>query len=255
MSLRRAWHEEAANWIRWVRAPGHDSYWRFHAARFLELVPPPGRLTLDLGAGEGRVARDLRARGHHVVEFDSSPAMAGASAALGGRALVADLASLPVASGAADLAVAVMSLQDVDDMALALAEARRVLGPRDCLVLAIVHPINSAGGFEDDRGVEQPFVIRDSYFAWRRSTEHVERGGLPMRFTLEHRPLEAYAKASRGQGFHHRGPARGHRAGCTRQVVPHPALPRPAGPANLAEARRSEPRLRRLLELVVVGVR
>jgi ubiquinone/menaquinone biosynthesis C-methylase UbiE len=30
---------------------------------FLELVPPPGELTLDIGCGEGRMARALAAEG------------------------------------------------------------------------------------------------------------------------------------------------------------------------------------------------
>jgi SAM-dependent methyltransferase len=201
MSMRRAWDDEAANWIRWARAPGHDSYWRFHGARFLELVPPPGRLTLDLGSGEGRLARDLRARGHRVLELDGSLAMVSASTALGGQALVADVASLPIPTGAADLAVAFMSLQDADDMPRAMAEARRVLGPGGRLVLAIVHPINSAGGFEGDHGAGQPFVIRESYFARRRYTDDIERDGLRMRFSSEHRSLEAYSRALEDTGF------------------------------------------------------
>jgi SAM-dependent methyltransferase len=201
MSMRRAWDELAASWIRWARAPGHDSYWRFHAAHFLELVPPPGRLTVDLGSGEGRLARDLRARGHRVLELDGSLAMVSASVALGGQAVVADVASLPIPTGAADLAVAFMSLHDADDMPRAMAEARRVLGPGGRLVLAIVHPINSAGGFEGDRGTGQPFVIRESYFASRRYTDDIERDGLRMRFSSEHRSLDAYSRALEDAGF------------------------------------------------------
>ena len=53
MSLSDAWEREANAWIKWARAPGHDSYWRFHRDQFLAIVPPPGRLTLDLGCGEG----------------------------------------------------------------------------------------------------------------------------------------------------------------------------------------------------------
>ena len=33
MTLRDAWDAEADNWVRWARAPGHDSYWRFHRDR------------------------------------------------------------------------------------------------------------------------------------------------------------------------------------------------------------------------------
>ena len=127
--------------------------------------------------------------------------MASSSAAAGGHAAVGDLASLPIATGAADIAVAFMSLQDVDDMPAALAEARRALVPGACLVLAIVHPINSAGGFEPNTSAGAPFVIRDSYFVSRRCIEDVERDGLSMRFVCEHRSLEDYARALEAAGF------------------------------------------------------
>lgn len=54
--LRQAWERHAPEWIAWARTPGHDSYWKFHRESFLPLVPGPGRLTVDLGCGEGRVA-------------------------------------------------------------------------------------------------------------------------------------------------------------------------------------------------------
>ena len=71
VDLRHAWDLEATRWIAWARAPMHDGYWRFHRDQFLELVPEPGRLTLDIGAGEGRLARDLLALGHNVVVIDA----------------------------------------------------------------------------------------------------------------------------------------------------------------------------------------
>ncbi|TMA36985.1 MAG: methyltransferase domain-containing protein [Deltaproteobacteria bacterium] len=43
--------------------------------QFLALLPPPRRLTLDLGCGEGRLSRDLETRGHRVVGVDGSPTL------------------------------------------------------------------------------------------------------------------------------------------------------------------------------------
>ena len=66
--LRWQWDAHAAEWIKWVRAPGRpDSYFRFHGECFLSMVPGPGRLTLDVGCGEGRVGGDLRRKGHTVL--------------------------------------------------------------------------------------------------------------------------------------------------------------------------------------------
>ena len=54
--LSDSWDAHAHEWIKWVRAPDRqDSYWRFHRERFLSLIPAAGRLTVDIGCGEGRV--------------------------------------------------------------------------------------------------------------------------------------------------------------------------------------------------------
>lgn len=204
MSLRETWDEHADDWIRWARTPGHDSYWRFHGRRFLELVPAPGRLTLDVGGGEGRLGRDLRRHGHRVVEVDGSPAMARAAATHDEPMTVAvgDAAGLPVRAGAADLVVAFMSLQDVDDLDGAIAECARALTVEGWFCLAIVHPINSAGGFEGDRtDSNRPFVVRESYFEERRYADDIERDGLRMLFSSMHRSLETLSRSLERHGL------------------------------------------------------
>ena len=115
--LRSAWEQHAPAWIAWARAPGHDSYSRFHRDRFLELVPPPGRRTLDLGCGEGRLSRDLKKLGHSVVGVDASPAMLAAAREADPEieTHVANAAALPFADGSFDCVIAFMSLQDVDE--------------------------------------------------------------------------------------------------------------------------------------------
>jgi 2-polyprenyl-3-methyl-5-hydroxy-6-metoxy-1,4-benzoquinol methylase len=103
--LRDAWETHANQWITWARAPGHDSYWRFHRDAFLPLVPPPGRLTLDVGCGEGRVGRDLARLGHRVVGVDASMTLARAAHAhpeSGGPVIVGDAARVPLPNGVAD---------------------------------------------------------------------------------------------------------------------------------------------------------
>jgi SAM-dependent methyltransferase len=200
--LRQAWERNAADWIRWAREPGHDSYWRFHRARFFELVPAPGRLTLDLGCGEGRLTRDLAKRGHRVVGFDTSaPAIAAARASSPELEFVeADAANLPLDDEAADLAIAFMSLQDIDDMAGAVREAGRVLEPGGSFVIAVVHPLNSAHRLDREHP-ERPLELVDSYFDQRHYSWSLERDGLAITLESIHWTLEDYFDAVLEAGF------------------------------------------------------
>jgi SAM-dependent methyltransferase len=200
--LRTAWEENAEAFIAWARRPDHDSYWHFHRDLFLELVSPPGRRTLDLGCGEGRLLRDLTALGHDVVGVDASPTMVAAARAADAHADVrlADAAALPFADASFDCVVAFMSLQDVDDFEGAIAEAARVLEPAGALCVAIVHPLNSAGRFEGD-DAESPFVIRGSYLDRSHYRDTTARAGLEMTFVSEHRPIDAYTEALAAVGF------------------------------------------------------
>ena len=90
------------------------------------------------------------------------------------QVIVADAASLPFDDGVADLAVAFMSLHDVDDMPAAVGEMSRVLGPGGVLCLAIVHPINSAGQFngrkEDARFTIDGFTTESAGCGCRSSS-------------------------------------------------------------------------------------
>jgi SAM-dependent methyltransferase len=191
--MRAAWEQHAVAWTEWARAPGHDSYWRFGRDAFFALLPAPGRLTVDVGCGEGRLSRDLTALGHRVVSVDASMTMvrAAVAAAPGIPALVADAAALPVASGSCDLVIAYMSLQDIDDMQAAVIEMARVLQPGGHLCAAVVHPLNSAGTFESVEP-DSPFVISGSYLEPHDYVDEIEREGLRMTFHSRHHSLEDY---------------------------------------------------------------
>jgi SAM-dependent methyltransferase len=202
MGLRESWEAHAAQWIAWARAPGHDSYWRFHRDQFLRLLPAPGRLTLDIGCGEGRLTRHLGECGHRVVGVDSSPSLVAAARQLDPSTDVrlADAAALPLDDGTADLAIAFMSLHDMDAMAAAVREIARVLEPGGRFCVAIVHPINSAGRFESERADAQ-FIIKGDYLRTHHYSDTVERDGRSMTFHSQHRPLESYFLALEEAGF------------------------------------------------------
>jgi SAM-dependent methyltransferase len=200
--MGETWEDEAEDWVRWARTPGHDAYWYYSPGFFEQIVPAPGRRTLELGCGEGRVARDLAARGHTVVGIDSSPTLLEYARAAdpAGEYLLADAAALPFPDQSFDLVVAHNSLMDVDDMPGAVAEAARVLEPGGGLAFCVTHPINDAGRFAD-RTAGAEFVIRDSYFGRRRFDETFERDGLRLTFHGWCMSLTAYAQALEDAGL------------------------------------------------------
>ena len=104
----------------------------------LELLPPPGRLTLDLACGEGRLARELRDLGHDVLAVEPSRELVRAARKADKRmeVLRADVARMPMGSGIADLAVC----GAFDGLDGALGEIARVLEPGGRLCAAMSHP-------------------------------------------------------------------------------------------------------------------
>ncbi|MGH2388582.1 MAG: class I SAM-dependent methyltransferase, partial [Chloroflexota bacterium] len=183
MSVAEGWEQEAENWVRWTRTPGHDAYWYYSKSFFAHIVPPPGCRTLEIGCGEGRVARDLAQLGHTVTAVDASPTLLryAQEADPAGTYLVADAGALPFPDAVFDLVVAYNSLIDIEDMQGAVREAARVLTPDGRFCICVTHPINDAGGFEG-KDPEASFAIRGTYLGRRPYEGTFERDGLRMTF-------------------------------------------------------------------------
>jgi len=167
-----------------------------------ELGAGQDRLAIDLGCGEGRTGRVLQSRGYQVAGVDAAPTMVrlATSHEVPEPAVLADAAALPFRDGAFGLVVAYMSLHDMDRMPEAVAEAARVLDHGGRLVLAIPHPVNSAGSFQA-RGADAPFTIAGSYVDPGPADWVMDRSGVRLTFHSEHRPLESYSRALEGAGL------------------------------------------------------
>src|SRR5271154_6480036 len=117
--MRDGWEWQAGNWARFPRTPGHDrTHEDVNVPALLNLLPPPGRQTLDLGCGEGRLGRLLQSLGHGVTGVDAAPTMVrlAASHQVPVPAVLADATALPFGDQTFDLVVAYMSLHDMDRM-------------------------------------------------------------------------------------------------------------------------------------------
>jgi SAM-dependent methyltransferase len=192
-SLREAWDDNAADWVRWARSPELDhAFWRLNLPAMLDLLPAPRGATLDVGCGEGRLARELKRRGYEVVGLESSPALADAAREADPELTVhlADAAAMPLPDGGFELAVASLSLMNMDDMPAVVREVARVLkgGGRFCF--SVLHPVNTWGDAETR-----------SYFEAAEYEERIEEPGGAMTFHDTHRPLSAYFDALAAAGF------------------------------------------------------
>lgn len=141
------WEANAETWTQHARA-GFDVYRdKVNTPAFLAMLPSISALHgLDIGCGEGGNTRQLARRGASMVAMDLAPTFirharqAERDEPLGIRYVHADAASMPFADGMFDFATAFMSLMDMPDQTLVLAEAHRVLRPGGFLQFSILHP-------------------------------------------------------------------------------------------------------------------
>ena len=198
---RAHWSRVAKEWTAWARSPNHDAFWAYRRALAAFVGAGAGR-ALEVGCGEGRVSRELRALGYHVTATDTVAELVAAAeaAASADDYAVADAATLPFEDGRFDLVMAYNVLMDVEDVPAALKEMRRVLRLDGEVVISLVHPFRDRGTFEGD-GPEAPFVLRGTYYGRQRFEGSEERAGLTMHFAGWSQPLQDYMAALQAAGL------------------------------------------------------
>ena len=163
----------------------------------------PG-LVLDLGCGDGQIARALVASGSMVVGVDPTQAQLAAARARGGGPAYAraDAAELPLAAGSADKVVVCLVLEHVDALGDVAAEIARVLRPGGRLTLLLNHPLlqTPGSGWIDDQVIDPP----EQY--WRIGpylveTESIEEVSKDVHIRFVHRPLSRYVNEFADRGL------------------------------------------------------
>ena len=199
--------EQSADW--YARAVAGSVLNAQAADTALELLGPVEHLdVLDLGCGEGHVARRLAAAGARVTAVDPTArllelAAAHGSAGITYRQLAAERLD-GLADDCMDAVCAVLGLHHTDPLADALVEARRVLRPGGRLAAVIPHPaFDHPGAFSHD-GHRVLGRYRDEGF-W--STTRGGPAGSVHDIGWHHRTLASWLNALAGAGLAVRGAA------------------------------------------------
>lgn len=171
----------------------------------------PGESIIDLGCGPGALARAVLARGGLYTGVDLSRKLLSFARKHQpvnpecfhlGNVVSPDF--VPVMGAAQfDAAVFLLSLQDVDPLTAAIANAANLLKPGGRLVLLMTHPcfrIPRQSGWSWDVGRRQQFRRIDTYLSELKipMQSHQKKGGITRSY---HRPLETYVSALASNGL------------------------------------------------------
>ncbi|MDH4170597.1 MAG: class I SAM-dependent methyltransferase [Acidimicrobiia bacterium] len=162
------------------------------------------RRLVDIGTGEGQVARLAAELGAQVVGVDPTWAQVVEARRRGRGPLYVQgqAAHLPVRSGAADGALACLVFEHIDAVDEAIAEVARILEPGGRFVFFLNHPLlqTPGSGWIDDQVLDPPeqYWRVGPYLQEEAVVEEV-RKDVFIRFV--HRPLSRYVNALIGHGL------------------------------------------------------
>jgi SAM-dependent methyltransferase len=155
---------------------------------------------LDLGTGEGHLARAAPAR--RVVGIDSSAAQIANARLQGGSPFYAraDAGDLPLRGASFDAVVACLVLEHFEAADRAIAEAARVLRAGGRFLVFLNHPLaqTPGSGWIDDTILEEQYWRVGRYLVEETTLEEVDKGIL---IPFVHRPLSHYVNAMARSGL------------------------------------------------------
>lgn len=172
------------------------------AQRLAERVPTGG-VVVDVGCGEGQVARYV-GEGRTVLGVDPAwlQVETGQRREGGVHYLQGSAMSLGVRSGVADGAIACLVFEHIEDLDEALGEVARVLKPGGVFLFLLNHPLlqTPGSGWIDDQILDPPeqYWRVGPYLPEAVTEEQVEKDVF-IRFY--HRPLNRYLNSARSVGL------------------------------------------------------
>lgn len=159
---------------------------------------------LDVGTGEGQVARLASRMGADVVGLDPTwnQVRVAVERGAGPRYLGAGAAALPFADARFDAVIACLVFEHITDVDAAIAEVSRVLEPGGRFLFFLNHPLLQTpdSGWIDDQFVDPPeqYWRIGAYLQESATIEEVEKD---VYIPFIHRPLGRYVNALSDNGL------------------------------------------------------
>lgn len=167
---------------------------------------------LDVGTGEGQVARLVATSGHPrsaappsrrlVVGVDQSAAQIGEAVRRGGgpRYLRAAAEGLPFLPASFDTVIACLVFEHIARAEVAIGEVARVLRPGGRFLFFLNHPLlqTPGSGWIDDHILDEQYWRIGPYLVEDESLEEVDKGVF---IPFVHRPLSRYINAMASVGL------------------------------------------------------
>jgi SAM-dependent methyltransferase len=199
------WERHAGWWQREFTA-GADAEYEELILPLVERHVAGARRVLDIGCGEGQVARRIAGTiadgGGHVIGLDPTAAqVATARDRAGGPSFArARAEALPCRDAAFDLVVLCLALEHVEAYETALGEVARVLEPGGRFVLVLAHPLLQAPGsaWVEDAAADEHFWRVGAYLTEDTVVDAVAPG---VDLVFVHRPLSRYVHAMGAVGL------------------------------------------------------
>ncbi len=196
-----AWERHAGWWQDGFTEGADPEYVEQIVPLCVELLAGRQRV-VDIGCGEGQLARVLAAQGSDVVGFDPTDGQLHVATVRAGGPTYArgDAEHLPMRDGACDGALACLVFEHIPDHRPPIAEVARVLAPGGRFVWFLNHPLLQCpgSGWIVDHILEEEYWRVGPYLVTDMVMEELSPG---VRLPFVHRPLSDYINALAGNGL------------------------------------------------------
>jgi SAM-dependent methyltransferase len=197
-----SWWDRGAQWWQDEFTDGADPEYEEQILPLVQHHLEGVRRLLDVGCGEGQVARRAAAMGIEVVGVDPTAAQIEEAKrrAGGARYARATAEELPVRDASFDAVVMCLVIEHIDPIEPAIEEMARVLEPGGRCLLLLNHPLLQApgSGWIDDHILEEQYWRVGPYLRDDSTVEELAPG---VNLPFMHRPLGRYVRVMGASGL------------------------------------------------------